>query len=491
MRKYTPLLLCMLFSLFAQAQNKVHIAIINDRPPDNALSNQYEKNLEKEIATLLSNEYELAFQQYYLLSTQDYSNWFDGIYQDNDIVITLGPIASNIVAQKKVYEKPTISSLVIDANLQGVQKTNDGTSGVNNFTYLESPFNIERDLNILYEIYPFDHLEVLTERRLIDQPDFITTLFGKYLKDKEVTVDHIFYDEEIAIHFEEMAGKNVAIYAFPYLGNDTSLVREIFKLVNEKKIPSSALFGESYLQRGAMVGYETTDNLQKIPRRIAIDVMKIVEGQNAADLNVEMQNFSDNMIINMETSRQIGIYPDFDVMSEATLINLEKIEEDKKLKLKEAIALALQNNLDIKVQQSNVAIAETEIGIAKASLQPQLDVNTSFQVLDELTTFTRQGTAGRGTWYVGGSLSQVVFSEPALANVAIQKLLQQSEEKLLLQTQMDVVIDVTNAYVNILFAKNNLNIQQQNVERNKENYDISKAKDAIGYAGASDRKSVV
>ena len=138
------------------------------------------------------------------------------------------------------------------------------------------------------------------------------------------------------------------------------------------------------------------------------------------------------------------------------------------------------------MRKTDVAIADTEIGIAKSDLLPQIDASSSLSLTDEVTTFSRQGALGRANLILSGKLSQIIFAEPILANVAIQKMLKESEEKQLLQTQLDVVIDVTNAYMNILFAKSNLNIQQQNVERNKDNYDISKAKEAIGYTGASD-----
>ncbi|MEM9822740.1 MAG: TolC family protein, partial [Bacteroidota bacterium] len=156
------------------------------------------------------------------------------------------------------------------------------------------------------------------------------------------------------------------------------------------------------------------------------------------------------------------------------------------LTLHSAITKALQSNLGIRIQQSDVSLAGTEIDLAKADLLPQANVSTVVSASDELTTLSRQGAQGRANWLLNAELSQTVFAEPLLANVTIQKLLQKSEEQALLQTQLDVIIDVTSAYMNILFAKSNLNIQQQNVERNKENFDIAKAKEAIGYTGASD-----
>jgi outer membrane protein len=469
------------------AQTVFNIGVINDSAPDSEFEFQYEKNLQDEIMLLAEYRFEVKFNTYYgTLENEDQSSNFSNAYASNDIVIALGTNTSNYAINLKDYPKPTISSIILDAQLQGLTKTPEGTSGIKNFTYTESPFNMERDLKLLYEIYPFDHLEVITQKGTIGESPFIKQLFAKYLQGKNVTVDHIFYSEDIGKHFTEMGDEKVAVYALPYFGKDTNRVQSFFQVINENKIPSAALFGERYLDAGALTGYETAENLQKIPRRIALNVIKILEGQSPSDLSVEMKTYGDNLIINMETARRIGIYPDFDILSKAILSNLDNIQTDNKLTLHGAIAKALQNNLNIKVDNIAVDIADTEIGIAKSDLLPQVDASTSLLMTDELTAFTRQGAQGRGNWFLSGSASQVIFAEPILANLAIQKILKASEKKQLLQTQLDVVIDVVSAYMNILFSKNNLNIQEQNVKRNNDNYNISKTKEAIGYTGASD-----
>lgn len=469
------------------AQESISLAVIGDERPDNELERQYEKNLQDEIMQLLQHRYKVEIKTYYGENGEnDYAELFSEAYAKHDIIICLGTNTSNFATTLKEYPKPTIASIILDTELQGLKKTLEGTSGIENFTYIESPFDMERDLNLLYSLYSFDHLEVITSKGTVGGSPFIKQLFAKYLKGKDVNVDHIFYQDDIGEHFTDMGDKRVAVYALPYFSKDPQKVKEIFQEISRYKVPSAALFGEEYLAAGALAGYETADNLHKIPRRIALSVMKIIEGKPAAGLSVEMQSFSENLIINMETARQIGIYPSFELMSSATLYNLDAIQTDNKLSLQKAIAQALQNNLNIKIEKTDVDIADTEIGIAKSDLLPQIDASTSLSLMDEVTTFTRQGAQGRANLILSGKLSQVIFAEPILANVAIQKMLKESEEKQLLQTQLDVVIDVTNAYMNILFAKSNLDIQQQNVERNKDNFDISKAKEAIGYTGASD-----
>ncbi|MBT8218464.1 MAG: TolC family protein, partial [Bacteroidia bacterium] len=294
------------------------------------------------------------------------------------------------------------------------------------------------------------------------------------------------YQDDLTAFLASDTNRYTAAYLLPYLGEDEELVAQTLTQLNEYQIPTTSLFGGDYIREGALVGYKTSDNIRKIPRRIALNVMKIVEGQNAKDLPVGMETFDDNLIINMETARRINIYPDFDLMSEATLYNLEVIPTDNTLTLQSAIAQALANNLDIKIDQANVDISNTEIDIAKSEMLPSLDVSTSYSVQDEVSTLSKQGALGRSNFLATGELSQIILAEPVLANIAIQKMLKYNQEESLRQTQMDIVIDVAQTYMNILFAKSNLNIQQENVARTRENYAISKAKESIGYTGSSD-----
>ena len=405
----------------AFAQSVVNIAVIYDEVSDSDFELEYEDNLKDEILQLLQHRYSVNFSSFYGTDKiEDISRIFSEVYSENDFVIAMGLISSNYAISLKTYSKPTICSVVLDPKLQGLTKTESGTSGIKNFTFTESPFDITRDLNLLYQIYPFDHLEVITEEGSIGETTFVDQLFSNYLKGKNVSVDHIFYSSDFNQHFSEMGDHKVAAYALPYLGDDPDRIKNIFQIINKNKVPSAALFGEEYIEAGALCGYETEANLEKIPRRIALTVMKILEGQDAADISVEMESFVENLNINMETARQIGIYPDFDLMSKATFVNLENIQTDNVLNLQMAIGIALQNNLNVKIKRADVDIAIAETSLAKSELLPQIDLATNLLLSDEQSTLSKQGALGRANWTLGGTLSQVIFTEPALANIAIQ-----------------------------------------------------------------------
>ena len=84
---------------------------------------------------------------------------------------------------------------------------------------------------------------------------------------------------------------------------------------------------------------------------------------------------SDNfrIVINMKTARAIGIYPGFDVMSEAELINPTRIEVERKINLAFAVEEAVKLNLDIAAKQRSVNANENNIDKARSVLLPQIE----------------------------------------------------------------------------------------------------------------------
>ena len=83
-------------------------------------------------------------------------------------------------------------------------------------------------------------------------------------------------------------------------------------------------------------------------------------------------------------------------------------------------------------------------------------------------------------------MKQLLYSEPAKANVSIQKMLLESEKQGLLSLQLDIVLDVCTAYLRLLQAQANLNIQNNNVQTTLKNLNIAKTKANIGSVSLAD-----
>lgn len=477
-------------ALNLNCQTPVHIQIITESAHEKEVMNQFGDHIKNEVLALLQSEYEVSFQTVFgAYQPEQISQSLDAAFEDanTDIVIAIGSLVSGLMLHRDNYPKPTIASIIIDTELQKAPITPAGTSGVDNFTYIQTPFDIKRDIEALYRIQSFKKLGVIGAEFLQGFQPFIEDLFNNISTDLGASFEFIDI-AEISDYSKPILPPEVdAIYLLPLFDqiNNTEL-KTLFNGINELGLPSAALMGEEMVESGALIGYEAESNIQRIPRRIAINVSKIVAGINPSELPVGMPIYNKNLLINMAAARKSGVYPTWEMMSDALLVNYNQVETDRVLTLKGAIAEALQQNLSIKAAEKTPLIGQTNVDLAKAQLLPQVDASTSLALIDKKTTESSFGTRGRLTWIASGSLSQLLYSEPAMANVTIQNLLQKSNEYELLEAQLNAVQDVAISYLNVLQAESFVRIQHENVVVTKENYDISKAKEAVGYSGASD-----
>lgn len=480
----------MSFSLMMVAQEEWTISLITENPHTDSEFSWFEEKIQEEINLLLKNRQQINFKvTHTAYDIVRMKAAYEAAYADPevDIVISLGAMSSGVLAELKNYSKPSIASVIIDSEIQQIPLTAAGTSGITNFTYIQSPFSMERDIKSLYRLQPFKKIGIVGGSNLINYLPFLGQIMENVCTELDAAFQIIPYQTSVESTLSQIDPIIDAIYFLPVYDEMTQTdLSQFFAATNERGLPSAALLGKQYLDRGALLGYDADANLQRMPRRLAINVMKIIEGQAAADLPVKIPTYSDNLLINMRAAYASGVFPDFDLMSSAVLLNFEEIPTDRKISLKSAITEGLANNLDLKISAFNPKIAQKDVELAQAELKPQADVSMNLALIDESRAAMSFGTQGRLNWLASGSVSQIIFAEPALANVMIQDLLQKSEEEQLEQTQLDVVIDVATAYLNVLQAKSFVRIQNENVGVTRENYDISKAKEAVGYAGASD-----
>lgn len=489
--KVLPFLISFLYFTFtANCQDSIRIQIISENTKNQEETVQFEEQVKDEILALLQSTHEVNFQTAYgAFQPGVIAEKIDAAFQDDqiDLIIAIGSLVSGLMLHRDDYPKPAIASIIIDTALQKAPLTLAGTSGVDNFTYIQTPFNIKRDIRALHRIRSFKKLGIIGAEFLQEFQPFIEVIFSNITTDLSADFEFIPLRELGNYNNPNLSADIDAIYFLPMFDqiSDTEM-KQLLQSINEMGIPSAGLFGESMVEDGVLIGYEAESNLQRIPRRVAINVSKIVAGTNASELPVGMPIYNENLLINMASARKSGVYPDWDMMSEALLINYNQVETDRVLSLKGAIAEALQQNLTIKAAEKNPLIGQTNVDLAKAQFLPQMDASTSLALIDKQSTENSFGTRGRLTWVASGSLSQLLYSEPAMANVTIQKLLQKSNEFELLEAQLNTVQDVAIAYLNVLQAESFVRIQHENVIMTKENYDISKAKEAVGYSGATD-----
>jgi len=467
----------------SDAQKELDILLLNDSKKDG----QYlmGNEIKNEISALMSSTYPLNFIDYFMSENIiSPEKIYEEIYitEQADVVISTGMMSSQILNKFKDYPSPTIASVNIESSYKEVGDTSRAKKS--NYTYVESPFDIRKDLETMIEITKPKEIVILMEERMNGITSNIETILSGWF-DVEFKRINIENDPQSTLQkIEDGVDAAYLLSPFPRYTKEESI--SFFEGISDRKIPCFTLFDDPMIAYGAYASFSSTENMERIPRKIAIQVSKIAEGVKPEDLDVSIQAFTEELYINMKSVNKTGIYPSWEVLDYATLVNINEIDADRKINLKSAIAEGLENNLGLQSEKMESQIVKKDIGIARSNFLPQLEVESTGLWLDENSVNSSFGTKGSFNWSAGASFSQLILSEPAMANVAIQKLLYESQTQKENQVEMDIILDVASAYLICLQAESLNHLHNENSAVKKKNLEIAQNKEKVGYSAVND-----
>ncbi len=109
-----------------------------------------------------------------------------------------------------------------------------------------------------------------------------------------------------------------------------------------RRLPSYAVFGRPDVERGLMLGVAPGSDFQRIGRRVAINIQRILLGENASELSIDLAQNND-VTFNMATARAIGYSPTFELLTEATVLFEERLDLAREITLAQAVQEALEH----------------------------------------------------------------------------------------------------------------------------------------------------
>ncbi len=402
--------------------------------------------------------------------------------QEVDIIVTLGFLSSEAASRLSDYPKPVIAATVLDPELQNLPVQPDKSSGIPHFLWIESLIRLKNDMQSFARIFESGNLAVIIPRELYSEFQILTT----YLKVDENTFDVSFVPVEENVNpVDQLPAGTDAAMVFPLVQHSTASIEAIFSSLNEQGIPSLSVNGAAYLEHGATITFTPQFTFHQLARQVAVQVLKASEGTSLGVVPSMTDESERSPIVNMESLRLMDRFPKWSDLENAVLLNVAKMPGEE-LTLHQAIALALENSLQGKITDQDLLIAEKDIRIAKANVLPQVEVSGMGVQLSENLVKSSMGQRGEYTITGAVSLKQVIYSEAAYANIAMKKLIAENTKQGNRQTTLDIVLDVSQAYISLLFAKNNLQIKNENVSATLKNLELAKAKEKSGEGNVSD-----
>jgi len=481
------LLLLLPLAALSQALTPTRIAIVADGPW--VQNTAVLKMFQDEILELTEGEFDVRFPPEMFVegdwTIETVRRNLDRLLADSDVdlIITLGVLATQDITHRPPPTKPVIAPVVIDAKLQELPQK-DGASGIQNLNYLVFPNNIKRDMEAFLDIVSFSKVAILFNKHVHEAVPGMARDMPALLADLDIEPVTIGVGSSIDEALDQFTPDIDAVYVAPLLNLPPGEFDRLVNELNRRKLPTFSLFGEYGVERGLLASLNI-EIFARLSRRVALNVQRILLGEDAGTLPTAFPG-GGQLTINMETARKIGVFPSWGVLTEARLINDTREDIERMVSIESAVDEALGQNLILAVARRAVEAAHEDIALARSELWPQIDASLLGLQIDEDRAFQSAGQQSEQTVTGLLSLQQILYAEPAWANLSVQKHLQSSREFDRDALALDISQEAATAYLDVLRAKTFESIQKENLRRTRSNLDLARVRESIGTANPSE-----
>ncbi|HWA56783.1 MAG TPA: TolC family protein, partial [Gemmatimonadales bacterium] len=401
-----------------------------------------------------------------------------------DLVLALGPIGSELLAQRTALAKPAIAALVIDARLQGLPQSGV-SSGVRNLSYIDIALPLARTFEVFRQVVPYRRLALLVHPGV---PAAIPGLADQARKAAEAggaTLTIVPVTGSAAQALAAIPAGTDAVYLASLEQLSSAAADSVLQGLIARRLPAFALPGRALTERGALVSYAAEDDLARRARRIASTIQRIHDGEDAGTLPVALASIP-QLTVNLATARAIGFSPGWQVLTDATLLHEDAPASGPTWSLATVGRQALASNLDVKVAEQAVASGVQDTRLGRSALLPQVQAEATGTMVREATAAASLGQRAERTGAAQVVFSQSIYDDQHWANYRIAQNGERARQADRRRTELDAVLRATTAYLNVLRTRAIARVERENLSLTRSNLDVAELKEKVGASGLSD-----
>lgn len=481
-KKYIATILLFLISLVTYAQKTYNVGVLTDEY--NAETEGLLNQLKDEIRAVVGEDAVMTFSKNNTLNNSfDFekakTNYNTLINNETDIILAFGSINNIVISQKEKHLKPTIVFGPLNSEIKQIDTTQQG-SGIKNLTYLIIPQSFQDDLTSLKALYDFKSLGVIVEKPILDNLP-LKEIFDREVGKLGASYRFISFDnvDDITNNLQDID----AVYlASGFFLDDTEIKTLATKFV-ELGLPSFTVTSRRDVQNGLMATNQVETNITQFFRRIALTIEAYVTGTPLEELPMYIES-DESLTININTTTKLNIPFKYSMISKTDFVGeLRNANAEKVYNLLDVFNETLDKNLSLQSNKKNIELNQQDVKIAKSNYLPNVSNNTSLNYVDP-----NAASILNPEYSVTGALvaEQVIFSQPANANITIQENVLKAQQESFNSAELDAILNASNLYFSILASKVNLQIQIQNLQLTKENLRIASQNFESGQTGKVD-----
>ena len=464
-------------------QNHINIAVVRDGPTSNL---QITELIKPELLHLLGEDYSFNFVESSAFNAQWDPNKFRSVVEnalnDEKVNIILGVgamITQEAASDDLVLTKPFVSTTLLTGDVPPLPYSMEDYSLKENLILVILPTARDSDFEVFNKLIQFDTLHFGVP---IEELNYLRNTLSKidaFSKEIGIAIIPVPISKDIKKTIAEIPVKSQAFYYLRTPRLSVAERRELIDSLISRKIPVFSGMGLEDIELGVFATNKPNMN-QEVARRSAINLFRLIRGEQSADLPVFM--VSDfKLIINGKTAAKIGYYPDYNTRVSATILYREYLEGDvSEINLKDALNLAAEGNASLSISSSEVQTSLQESNVARGFMFPQLGLNVDYSHIG-WKQFNQLVPENFAQFGVG--ISQMVFDDEVISNFSSAGSLYEAAEFRYESDKLDIYLQAAQSYLNYVQSRLFHQIELDNLRLTESNLEIAQMRVDVGQAG--------
>lgn len=269
-----------------------------------------------------------------------------------------------------------------------------------------------------------------------------------------------------------------SVFVTPLYNLSTAQRKELYKLINAKKLPSYSSVGKEDVELGALLGTSTMDVDKKLAEATSFNIHGVLHGNVVK--NEKIPFYDDKIIFyNSDTGEALGYTPPLRLLNNSVTISHKEIPECDLTLLLNTLD---DNNLDMLRKQYLVSAARRSVASAYLRYLPTLRLDLGYQTYNSSYASSYADIPTRaGAFTIG--MDQVLYSPDLVTNIIVKhkKLKFNKAEEAL--TKANTEYNMANLYIDTLMLENMIKVQSELVQEMRENLAIARVREKTGKCG--------
>ena len=303
---------------------------------------------------------------------------------------------------------------------------------------------------------------------------------SKKLKEKECDIDFVVIpvNNNIQASLSKIPKDVDSVFVTPLFNITKEQRKEVYKYINNKKLPSFSTVGQEDVDLGAMIGTSAADVDKKLAESTSFNIYGVLKGNVVK--NEKIPFFDDKVIFfNSDTAESVGYVAPLRLLNNCIIITHKELP---KYDLGTLLDTLDGSNLDMIRKRYLVSAARRSVASAYLRYLPTVRIDLGYQTYSSSYAKSYADVPTRAGAFTF-AMDQILYSPDLVTNIIVKhkKLKFDKAENVLTQANMEY--QTGNLYIDTLMLENMIKVQQESVQESRENLAIARVRQKTGKCG--------